>query len=100
MKIPVYRVIDEMIRYNGGAPNLIQHALKVYAFAKAIGEEEGLSEETQEILETAAVLHDIGIRESERKYGDADGVHQQLLLQSGHDAALHGPGPLLALPRL
>ncbi|MCI8501015.1 MAG: HD domain-containing protein [Oscillospiraceae bacterium] len=78
MKIPVYRVIDEMIRYNGGAPNLIQHALKVYAFAKAIGEEEGLSEETQEILETAAVLHDIGIRESERKYGDADGVHQQV----------------------
>lgn len=78
MKIPMYRVIDEMIRYNAGDPGLIHHALKVYAFSKAIGEEEGLSKAQQEILETAAVLHDIGIRESLRKYGNSDGTHQQI----------------------
>lgn len=78
MNVPNYEVIDEMIRCNAGEPGLIHHALKVYAFAKAIGEEEGLSPEEQEILETAAVLHDIGIRESLRKYGDANGVHQQV----------------------
>lgn len=78
MGIAVHEVIREMIHYNKGAPHLVQHALKVYAFAKAIGEEEGLSEKTQEILETAAVLHDIGIPESQRKYGSADGVHQQV----------------------
>ena len=78
MSVPMHRVISEMIRYNAGEPGLIHHALKVYAFAKAIGEEEGLPAEQQEILETAAVLHDIGIRESMRKYGNSDGVNQQL----------------------
>ncbi len=78
MSISIYQVISEMIRYNCGDPERIHHALKVYAFSKAIGEEEGLSPETQEILEVAAVLHDIGIHESERKYGSADGVYQQI----------------------
>ena len=71
-------VISAMISYNKGDPARIGHALKVYGFAKAIAAEEGLSEETRRLVETAAVLHDIGIRESERKYGDASGAHQQV----------------------
>ena len=71
-------VISAMISYNKGDPARIGHALKVYGFAKAIAAEEGLSEETRRLVETAAVLHDIGIHESERKYGDASGAHQQV----------------------
>ncbi len=46
----------------------IQHFLKVYAFAKAIGELENIAEELQEILEVAAMFNDIGIMISEEKY--------------------------------
>ena len=38
------------------------HFLKVWAFARNIGEAEGLDSETQEILEIAAVIHDIACR--------------------------------------
>ena len=42
--------------------------LKVYSYAKTIGEMENLDEKMQEILEVTAVLHDIGIKVSEEKY--------------------------------
>lgn len=71
-------VLREMIRCNEGDPRRIQHALKVYAFAGAIGREEGMAGRELEILETAALLHDIGIRSCERKYGSAPGNLQEL----------------------
>ena len=66
-----------MVSYNAGDARRINHLLKVYAFAKMIGEAEGLNAQTQEILEIAALTHDIGIRNSERKYGNCTGAHQQ-----------------------
>ena len=45
--------------------------MKVYAFAKLIGESENLDKNTQNILETAAILHDIACpvcRKKIRKY--------------------------------
>jgi len=71
-------VIVAMITYNAGDPKRAGHLLKVYAFAKAIGAAEGLDAQTQEILEIAALTHDIGIRNSERKYGSCSGGHQQV----------------------
>lgn len=71
-------LIREMIAYNAGDPRRIHHFLKVYGFAKAIGELEGLDPSTQHILEIAALTHDIGIRNSERKYGSAAGSHQEV----------------------
>lgn len=71
-------VISEMIRYYGRDIRRINHFLKVYGFAKAIGETEGLDEETQEILEIAALTHDIGIKNSELKYKSAAGHYQEL----------------------
>jgi len=71
------RVISAMIDYYAGDARRINHFLKVYGFAKSIGEVEGLDGEAMEILEVAAVTHDIGIRNSERKYGSADGSLQQ-----------------------
>lgn len=51
----VHTVILKMIDYNYGCPELVNHALKVYGFAKTIGEAEHLSEKKQSILEMAAV---------------------------------------------
>jgi len=39
---------------------------------------EGLDLKTQEILETAAIVHDIGIRVSLEKFGDCVGKHQEM----------------------
>jgi CRISPR/Cas system-associated endonuclease Cas3-HD len=71
-------VIDAMIVYYAGDARRIQHFLKVYGFAKAIGELEKLTNEVQEILEVAAVVHDIGIKVSEEKYHSSAGNYQQL----------------------
>lgn len=76
--ISVETVLREAIAYDSPDVRRINHFLKVYAFAKMIGEGEGLSLAEQYILELSAVLHDIGIRESERKYGSCDGKYQEI----------------------
>lgn len=76
MEIP--ELIERMVCYNAGDPRRVQHALKVWAFARTIARREGLDEKTMEILEAAAVLHDIGIRVSEEKYHSASGKYQEL----------------------
>lgn len=67
----------EMIRYEAGEPHRIQHFVKVHDFSRMIGLLEGLDAHLQFVLETAALVHDIGIRPSMEKYGDADGKHQE-----------------------
>lgn len=67
-----------MINYYAGDKKRIEHFIKVHGYAKLIGKAEGLSEREQEILETAAYLHDIGIHESEKKYNSSSGYYQQL----------------------
>ena len=66
-----------MIDYNNGDPKRIQHTTKVHAYASMIGKCEGLDEVTQFILESAALVHDIGIRASEKKYGHQNGKLQE-----------------------
>lgn len=70
-------LITEMMKYYTGDPKRTQHFIKVYQFAKMIGEMEGLSEELQHILETAAIVHDIGIKPAEEKYGSCGGKLQE-----------------------
>ena len=67
-----------MIHYDRGDPARIQHFVKVHGFARAIGLLEGLDEETQHILEAAAIVHDIGIHPSLRKYGSSAGKYQEI----------------------
>lgn len=71
------RLALAMIDYNNGDPKRIQHTTKVHAYASLIGKCEGLDEETQFILESAALVHDIGIRASEQKYGYQNGKLQE-----------------------
>ena len=67
----------EMIHYYKGDADRIQHFVKVHSFARLIGETERLDEETLEILEAAAYVHDIGIKPAEEKYGSCDGKLQE-----------------------
>ena len=72
-------LILRMADYDRGMPELIQHFLKVHQFARLIGSREGLSERELHTLETAAIVHDIGIVPSLRVYGDDAGKHQEEL---------------------
>ncbi len=76
--IKIGLVIDAMTEFYTGDVDRINHFLKVYGFAKMIGELEGLEEDTQEILEVTALVHDIGIRISEEKYNSSAGTYQEL----------------------
>ena len=67
-----------MCRYEAGCPERVQHFLKVYAFCQVIGRQEGIPAPVQQILETAAIVHDIGIRPSLKKYGSSAGAYQQI----------------------
>ncbi len=78
------KLIEEMISYNRGDAKRIQHFIKVHSFAKLIGETEDLSPAELFVLETAAVVHDIGIKPSEAKYGRCDGKLQE---QEGSEPA-------------
>lgn len=84
----IAKVFAASVAYDAGDPKRIQHFLKVYAYAAQIGFKEGLSEREQEILEVAALLHDIGIHPSEAKYGSSAGKYQEI------------EGPIVARPLL
>ena len=68
----------KMIGFYHGNRHDIAHFLKVWAMAKTIGELEGLDGHTQEVLELAAVVHDIACPLCREKYGDTNGKHQEL----------------------
>ena len=76
-------LISDMVNYYSGDPKRIQHFIKVHAFAKLIGEAEKLDAQTLFTLEAAAVVHDIGIKPAEKKYGSSSGKLQEK----------EGPGP-------
>jgi len=78
MKDKTSIIINEMISYYAKDPRRVNHFLKVFSFAKSIGELERLNEETQDILEVASIMHDIGIKISEEKYNSCAGNYQEI----------------------
>ena len=76
MRQETARLLAAMADYDRD-PALVHHFTKVHGFAAAIGRMEGLDEETQFVLETAALVHDIGIRNAQRQYGRSDGKLQE-----------------------
>lgn len=74
-------IIDDvmlaMIQYDCNDPKRIQHFIKVYSFAALIGRAEKLAEDTQQILELSALVHDIGIKLAEEKYQACNGKLQE-----------------------
>ncbi len=91
------RLFEKMCEWDAGDPHRIHHFTKVHAFAKYIAEEEGLDPETCFLIETAAYVHDIGIRLAKEKYGTSAGPYQekeggpaarQMLSELGFDPAV------------
>lgn len=73
----INNVITKMITYSDGNKHDIAHFLKVYTYARMIGEMENLSERQQETLEIAAVIHDIACPVCRIKYGNTNGDNQE-----------------------
>ena len=72
----VSEAIEKMIAFYKGSIHDIDHFIKVWSYAKTIGELEGLDAHTQEVLELAAVIHDIACPLCREKYGKALGKLQ------------------------
>lgn len=70
-------LIIKMTEFNAGDPKRIQHFIKVYEFAHVIGMKEQLEKQQLRVLDMATIMHDIGIRPSEEKYGRCDGKLQE-----------------------
>ena len=67
----------KMIARCAGSQHDIGHFLKVWAYARTIGELEQLDAETQFILEAAAITHDIACPLCREKYGSTAGKYQE-----------------------
>ncbi len=77
MPVQKEKLIRKMIDFYRGNLHDIEHFLKVHAYASLIGRSEALDERTQDILEIAAIVHDISCPLCRRKYGNADGKRQE-----------------------
>lgn len=83
-KLSCENLIMEMIKNFSYDAKRIQHFIKVYEFAKLIGTLENLDGDTMKILEVTAIIHDIGIKPAEEKFGSSSGKLQE---QEGPNAA-------------
>jgi uncharacterized protein len=72
------QLICAAAEYDRGDARRIHHFLKVHDFAMTIAAMEQVDAATCFTLETAAILHDIGIHEAERKYGNSHGHYQEI----------------------
>ena len=88
----IAEMIAGMIDFYKGSSHDINHFIKVWTYAKTIGELEHLDAETQFILEAAAVVHDIACPLCREKYGNADGKHQEAESPALLDEFLKGSG--------
>lgn len=73
----ISEIMKKMIAYSEGNRHDINHFMKVWTYARTIGELEGVDTETQFILETAAITHDIACPLCRQKYGNTDGKYQE-----------------------
>ena len=71
------RLLSRMTAYSNGNFHDINHFLKVWAYARAIGLQEQLPPEVQTTLEAAAIVHDIACPLCREKYGSTHGPCQE-----------------------
>ncbi len=70
-------LMDAMVEFDAGDPKRIQHFVKVHAFTRRIAIGEGADPATLLTAETASLVHDIGIKPAEQKYGSCSGKLQE-----------------------
>lgn len=73
----IAELMRRMIETPGNTPHDIAHLVKVWGYAKTIGELEGLDEKTLFTLEAAAIVHDIACPFCREKYGSCPGNLQE-----------------------
>ena len=69
--ISISEAIVKMISGCAGSQHDICHFMKVWAYARTIGELEGLDPRTQQTLEFSAIVHDIACPDLRKEYGNA-----------------------------
>ena len=74
----VAEVVVAMMEKNCGDQKRIEHSLKVFSYAQALGRIENIDAEKQHILELTALLHDIGIHVAEKKHQSSAAHYQEL----------------------
>lgn len=73
----IAQIMEKMIAFSEGNIHDIDHLIRVWTYARTIGELEGLDTETQYILEVAAITHDIACPLCREKYGNTNGKYQE-----------------------
>ncbi len=73
----IAQIMEKMIAFSDGNTGDIDHFVRVWAYARMIGELEGLDSQTQYILEIAAITHDIACPLCREKYGNVNGKYQE-----------------------
>ena len=77
-RVMIAQLMSDMIQYFQQDIKRINHALKVYDFAYIISKETHVDEDKHLMISVAALLHDIGIKEAERKYQSCSGKYQEI----------------------
>ncbi len=73
----IAEIMKKMIDFSDGNIHDIDHFIRVWMYAKTIAGLEGLDAETQDILEVAAITHDIACPLCREKYGSTNGKYQE-----------------------
>lgn len=75
--IDIRKLIADTTEFFAGDAKRIQHFIKVRSLANLVGGGEGMTDNELNVLDAAAVVHDVGIRPAEEKYGRCDGKLQE-----------------------
>ncbi len=73
----ISEIMEKMIAFSAGSIHDTDHLIRVWTYAKTIGELEKLDPETQYVLEVAAITHDIACPLCRDKYGGTNGRYQE-----------------------
>ena len=69
-------LLKSIFNYDPDGPN-IHHLMAVHGYSRMIAQAENVDEHILFITETAAYLHDIGVKVSKEKYGNSQPQHQE-----------------------
>ena len=70
-------ILKIMMDHEYGNTKRINHFMKVFAYSQMIALGEKVDNETQELIEITALMHDIGIKISKEKYQSSAGPYQE-----------------------
>ena len=73
----ISQLAEKMIVFSEGNIHDIDHFIRVWTYARMIGKLEGVDQDTQFIIEAAAITHDIACPLCREKYGNTNGKYQE-----------------------